>query len=136
MSQSRASWAFCLSSPVTEKTEVIRNSVIDGITTIRAIIVTIATQKTTNFLSCLSDAWLSKNTSVSCCVRSWGSPTNMDMPRAIEKPPIAASGLSVRVRIPDSRRERMGTTVMFAAVGSSSDMACLVRGGVGGKGSG
>jgi hypothetical protein len=50
----------------------------------------------------------------------------MDMPSATEKPPIAASGLSVRVRIPDSRRERMGTTVMFAAVGSSSEMACGV----------
>ena len=57
----------------------------------------------------------------------------MDMPSATEKPPIAASGLSVQVRIPDSRSERMGTTVMFAAVGSSSDMACLVRGVEGGK---
>ena len=50
----------------------------------------------------------------------------MEMPRATENPPIAASGLSVRVSIPDNRRERMGTTVMFAAVGSSSDMACGV----------
>ena len=50
----------------------------------------------------------------------------MDMPSATEKPPMASSGLLVRVRIPDSRSERMGTTVMFAAVGSSSDMACGV----------
>ena len=50
----------------------------------------------------------------------------MDMPSATEKPPMAASGLSVRVRIPDRRSESMGTTVMFAAVGSSSDMACGV----------
>jgi hypothetical protein len=37
--------------------------------------------------------------------------------------------LSVRVRIAESRRERMGTTVMLAAVGSSSEMACRVSGG-------
>jgi len=47
----------------------------------------------------------------------------MEMPRAMEKPPIAASGLSVRVRIADRRSERMGTTVMLAAVGRSSDIA-------------
>ena len=39
---------------------------------------------------------------------------------------MAASGLLVRVRIPDSRSESIGTTVMFAAVGRSSDMACGV----------
>ena len=52
----------------------------------------------------------------------------MDIPRATEKPPIAESGSAVRVRMPDRSSERMGTTVMFAAVGSSSDMACLARG--------
>ncbi len=47
----------------------------------------------------------------------------MDIPSATAKPPMAASGLLVRVRIPDSRSESMGTTVMFAAVGRSSDIA-------------
>jgi hypothetical protein len=36
---------------------------------------------------------------------------------------MAESGSSVRVRIAERRSERMGTTVMFAAVGRSSDIA-------------
>jgi len=127
MSHSRASDAFSLISPLTENTVVSRNSVVCGITITSANPVTKIIHKPINFLSCLRDVELSKNTKVSCWILNWGSETNIDTDNANPYPPIAASGFSVRVNIADSTGINAVTTVIFAAVGSSREMACFVK---------
>ena len=128
ISHIRAFAAFSLRSPLTENTVVSSNSVVCGMATARAIPVTKITHIQTNFRSSFREVALSKNTKVSCWILNWGSETNIDIDNANPYPPIAASGFAVRVNIADSSGINAVTTVIFAAVGSSRDTACLVKG--------